>query len=188
MQDRPLARRDGVISSAVEEDLVIYDTDTHSAHCLTPRAAAVWELCDGRHTPQQIADQLDLDNAIVNQALAELERSALLNDPAPPGIARRTALKRIAQAGAAIIAAPMITTLAIPSAAAAASATGPTGSGPPGGPPPGTCNSPGTSCVAVYASFDCSGDSIYDTCPNGCKCQLALCIPGGFQPNPGACG
>ena len=144
MPDRPCARREGLISEHVENDLLVYDTQHKTAHSLTASAVSVWERCDGHHTIAQIARELELDRAIVEQAVAELEDCALLVEPAPEGVVRRAALKRIAQAGgAAIVATPLISSLAIPPAAAAAS---------------GTCSSVGKFCVLSYpTTSDCTG-------------------------------
>ena len=42
----------------VEEEVVLYDPRTDSAHVLNPTAAIVWWLCDGDHKVKDIAREL----------------------------------------------------------------------------------------------------------------------------------
>lgn len=42
----------------VGEEFAILDPRTHQLHILNPSAAAVWILCDGTLTADEIADQL----------------------------------------------------------------------------------------------------------------------------------
>jgi Coenzyme PQQ synthesis protein D (PqqD) len=125
MYDRPQARTEGVISELVADDLVIYDEVSQTAHSLSSAAASVWGLCDGKHSSQEIADQLSLELTIVERAVAELGECGLLGDrplaAASIGISRREAGKRLAQIGGAVFAAPLIYSVAVPAAAAAAS-------------------------------------------------------------------
>ena len=43
----PRARKEGLLEEAVGEELLLYDQDSHTAHCLSPIAACVWRHCDG---------------------------------------------------------------------------------------------------------------------------------------------
>ena len=51
---RPKARAEGVVVRELDEEVLVYDLDTHRAVCLNGAAAAVWRLCDGRRTPDDI--------------------------------------------------------------------------------------------------------------------------------------
>ena len=93
----PLARVEGIVSEWVAEELVIYDRNTRAAHALSAAAASVWELCDGRRSPEEIARELHLDRAIVAQAVAQLNQCGLLAQDPQDGISRRIALRRIAK-------------------------------------------------------------------------------------------
>ena len=42
----------------VEEEVVLYDPRSDSAHVLNPTAAVVWWLCDGDHKVKDIAREL----------------------------------------------------------------------------------------------------------------------------------
>jgi hypothetical protein len=158
MEHRPQARLEGIISEPVEMELVIYDEYNRAAHALTRSAASVWEMCDGRHTIEQIAGALDLDLAVVERSVAELRERALLIVVAADGLSRRTALRRLAIAGgAAVTAAPLISTVVIPPASAAAS----------------TCSVVGQACTVTFSGTGCTGSITYDTCSftPGCTCQ-----------------
>jgi hypothetical protein len=70
----------------VDDDLVLYDPRNDNAHILNGTAAVVWWLCDGEHTPEQIASELaglyELNPATVmtdvQTALASLEKARLV--------------------------------------------------------------------------------------------------------------
>jgi hypothetical protein len=54
----PLARRARIIVKKLRDEVLVYDLDRDKAHCLNRAAAAVWQCCDGRTTPAQIASKL----------------------------------------------------------------------------------------------------------------------------------
>jgi hypothetical protein len=124
MDEKPQARTEGLVFEWVGEELVVYDSASSDAHCLAPAVASIWERCDGRRSVEQIAGELALEPARVLEGLRELRDAALLERtlPVEAGISRRVAAKRLAQAGAAALSAPLIYTIAIPAAAAAQSA------------------------------------------------------------------
>ncbi|HLA38073.1 MAG TPA: PqqD family peptide modification chaperone [Candidatus Brocadiales bacterium] len=57
MKERPKIRID-LINETVEEEVVIYDPKNHNLHHLNPMAGVIWELCDGNHTPKEIAEEV----------------------------------------------------------------------------------------------------------------------------------
>jgi coenzyme PQQ synthesis protein D (PqqD) len=54
----PEACREGIITKEVDGELLIYNSARDRAHCLNSSAAAIWNLCDGRTTPSEIAHNL----------------------------------------------------------------------------------------------------------------------------------
>ena len=72
MRDRPKARTEGVLTEWVDQDLVIYDQLSQTAHSLSAAVAMVWEVCDGELGPDEIAERVSLDPAMVERALQEL--------------------------------------------------------------------------------------------------------------------
>jgi hypothetical protein len=51
-------RRGDVVSQPVGGETLLYDPAADAVHVLNATALAVWELCDGRHTPAQIEAEL----------------------------------------------------------------------------------------------------------------------------------
>jgi hypothetical protein len=110
----PRARQDGLIEEAVGEELLLYDRDSHTAHCLSPIAAHVWQHCDGEHDLAELAVLAGVSDDLVASALYDLREKNLL-DAEPtltqstiPGESRREAIGRVARYGAAAAAGSMI--------------------------------------------------------------------------------
>jgi hypothetical protein len=110
----PRARQDGLLEEAVGEELLLYDQDSHTAHCLSPIAACVWRHCDGEHDLAGLAQLVGTSEDLVAGALHELREKELLDtEPALtqstiPGESRREAIVRTARYGAAAAAGSMI--------------------------------------------------------------------------------
>jgi hypothetical protein len=137
------ARAEGLLVERIEDETVVYDLETKEAHCLKPLAAVVFERCDGKSTvgeiaafaEQQLGEPVSTDQ--VAGAVTQLEERGLLNVPLVVlngdrnGTSRREMLRKAGYTGAAVAAAPLITSLAAPTAAMAASsiATGCAGCG-----------------------------------------------------------
>jgi hypothetical protein len=110
----PLARRDGLLAEELGEELLLYDRDSHTAHCLSPIAACVWRHCDGEHGVTELADLAGASESLVADALRELrEKDLLAAEPqlmqsTVPGVSRREAIVRVARYGAAAAGASLI--------------------------------------------------------------------------------
>jgi hypothetical protein len=110
----PQARKDGLLLETLGEELLLYDRDSHTAHCLSPIAARVWRHCDGERDPTDLAVLAGVSESLVADALHELrEKDLLVAEPAlmqstVPGISRREAIGRAARYGAAAAAGSMI--------------------------------------------------------------------------------
>ena len=92
-------------------ELCVYDWDRNEVHALNPMAAAVWQLCDGRTTPDQIVARLPATlktpdaEALVWLSLSLLADAHLLASPiAVPsergGVSRRALIARLGKAAA----------------------------------------------------------------------------------------
>jgi hypothetical protein len=110
----PRARKGGLLEETVGEELLLYDRDSHTAHCLSPIAACVWRHCDGEHDAAELAELAGASESLVADALHELREKALL-DAEPelmqstvPGESRREAIGRAARYGAAAAAGSLI--------------------------------------------------------------------------------
>jgi hypothetical protein len=51
--ERPL-RKASVVSKKLGDESVLYDHETRAIHVLNPTAIIVWDLCDGKHTAEDI--------------------------------------------------------------------------------------------------------------------------------------
>jgi hypothetical protein len=110
----PRARQGGLLEEQVGQELLLYDREGHTAHCLSPIAACVWRHCDGEHDVTDLAKLAGASEDLVAGALHELhEKDLLLAEPelkqiTVPGESRREAIGRVARYGAAVTGASMI--------------------------------------------------------------------------------
>jgi hypothetical protein len=122
----PRARQDGLLEEAVGEELLLYDQESHIAHCLSPIAAYVWRHCDGERDLTDLAALAGASEDLVADALRELREKDLLDaEPTPiegtvPGESRREAIVRVGRYGVAAAAVPLVVsaTAATPAMAA----------------------------------------------------------------------
>lgn len=154
MREYPLARTEGLVVEALDDEVLVYDLERHRAHCLNGTAAVVWRGCDGKRSVDDLAALLGCEVGtpvsveLIRHALAELSRRRLLNEAAgvEPGLSRREMLRKAGLAGAAAVAAvPVIKSIVAPTAAQAS-----------------TCLGPGSSCSS--SSECCSGLCSGSTC------------------------
>ena len=159
----PRARQDALLEETVGEELLLYDQNSHTAHCLSPIAACVWRHCDGEHDIAELALLTGVSEGLVTGTLHELREKDLL-DAEPglmlstvPGESRREAIVRVGRYGAAAAAGSMIVSATAATPAMASS-----------GEEAGCCeciaaNKKGCICVA--------GGSTPKGCPEICKAE-----------------
>jgi len=91
-QDRP-TKKPSVISKKLGKETVLYDQETRAIHVLNPAGIIVWELCDGRHSPEDIEQALreefraDEQDGILEDVRRIIERfhsEGLLEGGTPP--------------------------------------------------------------------------------------------------------
>ncbi|HXC24100.1 MAG TPA: PqqD family protein [Solirubrobacteraceae bacterium] len=110
----PRARQDGLLEETVGEELLLYDQESHTAHCLSPIAACIWRHCDGQRDATELSELAGASESLVADALQELrEKDLLAGEPsltqsAVPGVSRREAIGRMARVGAAAAGASLI--------------------------------------------------------------------------------
>ena len=51
-------RKEQFVPEEMDDDLLLADFQGSQLHVLNPTAAAVWEMCDGQSTAEQMAGQL----------------------------------------------------------------------------------------------------------------------------------
>src|SRR5262245_11477416 len=125
----PLARAEELVVQELPDEVLVYDLKQHKAHCLNQTAAFVWNHCDGRSTPDQIAMLMEQEwHSPVSEdavwfTLNKLSKADLLQQKitlpqAKAGISRRSAIRRIG-IGAVMI--PAVISIVAPTAMAGAS-------------------------------------------------------------------
>lgn len=123
----PVARDEGLLIEHVADEVVVYDSDSKEAHCLSPLPAVVFTHCDGYRTVEQLAEVAsvklgeDVTTDRVMDAIAQLEERDLIKGSG--GLSRRQMLRKSAIAGGVVTAAPLISSVFAPAALAANSAT-----------------------------------------------------------------
>lgn len=117
---KPIARDKALVVEELGDELLVYDLDVKNAHCLTPLAASVWRLCDGKKTPEAMATQLDVEITEVQFALDELDRCDLLQTlkAKKGGLSRRDFGLKVTKVAAASATLPLILSIAAPAMAA----------------------------------------------------------------------
>lgn len=179
----PLARTNNLLITQVGEEVIVYDRERDTAHCLNAMAARVWHYCDGQNTVEDIAKLLEEDlevsadedvdwRGLVWLTLEELQRFYLiqeyLSQPISPvvqsagesRVSRRKMIKTATLVGGFAIGSmfPLVKSIVAPYPAMAA---------PPSPTPSVNCSgscekSPGS---GTYQSFNW-------TCPSNTNCFL----------------
>jgi hypothetical protein len=133
----PLARSHGLLTEALDGELLVYDLGGDIAVHLNTTAALVWRSCDGRRTVAElvtlVAEELGeaADEDVVLMALDNLSEHGLIisgyeeRNGAAVALSRRRFFRRVGVAGAAALNAPVVYSLVVPTAAAALSNGGP---------------------------------------------------------------
>src|SRR5438105_9135468 len=83
---RPRARNNGVLTTELDDELIVYDIESKWAHSLNLVAACVWRHCDGRRTMgdlQRVAS-VELGSLVEEEAIAlalrQLDQAHLLEE------------------------------------------------------------------------------------------------------------
>ena len=117
----PIARQEGLVIQEADREVLVYDVDTHKAHCLNQTAAFIWQSCDGKSSVDEIKVKLErafgknVDEDLIWLAIDQLgEKKLLQNSPSQrfSGQTRRDVLKKIGFA--TVIALPIVTSLVAP--------------------------------------------------------------------------
>ncbi|MBC7796220.1 MAG: PqqD family protein [Pyrinomonadaceae bacterium] len=160
----PTARRDGLVVQETPGEVLVFDTKSNKAMCLNETAASVWKHCTGENNLTDIAKLLEKEfsapvpEELVWLAIDQLGKDNLLQASetvaAPKGLSRREVIRRVGIA--AVVALPLVTSLAVPRAAYA-----------------GACSPtpiPAGNCAACPDGTPC------DTNPGTTTCQGGSCV------------
>ena len=81
---KPIARRKNLIVQKDTAELYIEDLISRKMIYLNPTSAFVWEQCDGKKEPNEIADEMGrelgvkVSEGVINMALERLSQECLL--------------------------------------------------------------------------------------------------------------
>lgn len=120
--DTAAPQRTNAISRQLEDELIIYDSETHRAYSLNHTAAAVWKSCDGKTTIAAMVTRLEetlpgIDKRMLLVTLIGLQKAGLLvkgTFPIDQGSfpSRRDIIRKIGKVAA--VALPVITSIVVP--------------------------------------------------------------------------
>jgi hypothetical protein len=161
---KPQARQIGLLVRELADEVVVYDQQRHTAHCLNRTAALVFRNADGRRTRAELSALPGLNAEVVEIALAQLAASGLLErrkaGSAPgSGVSRREAARRVGLAAAIVL--PAVITVVAPTPAEAAATCVSSCVGQPDGTRCDVCLG-GTSCATS------TNQCVSGTCTDGC--------------------
>jgi hypothetical protein len=151
-------RTQGLVIDDLPDEVLVYDLERQSAHCLNRTAALVWRSCDGNTSAAKIARRLELEldasfnEELVWMALGQLEKLHLLEQSVSvpsqfSHLSRRQLIRNLGLAAA--VALPVVTSIVVPTAVQAA-----------------TCQQSGNPCIP--SKLCCS--------PLGCNAGTGKCF------------
>jgi hypothetical protein len=122
---KPVARHDGVLTRELPGEMLVYERDSHRAHCLNRTAATVFTSADGSRSVADLARLLAPEadpaesEAVVEETLARLAEAGLLETATPSaGWSRRECVRRVGLAAAVLL--PVVASILVPAPAEAA--------------------------------------------------------------------
>lgn len=132
---KPRAKRSGLVSEQLDDELIVYDPDRDRGHCLNRTAALVWRHADGENSVAELAailrEELDpvADENLVWHALDRLNAARLLEEPLPRAAeqvraSRREFVRKVGLVGVASLLLPMVTSVTAPAPAQAQGGSG----------------------------------------------------------------
>ena len=161
---KPVARRKGLLTRELPDELLVYERDEHRAHCLNRTAAAVFANADGTRTVADLAlllapggDRIESE-AVVEEALARLAEAGLLEGgTGAAGWSRREVVRRVGIGAALLL--PAVASVVVPTPAEAAA----------------TCvtsclNQPDTTPCTCFNAPVCDATCISQSCSDGGGC------------------
>jgi hypothetical protein len=160
---KPVARRDGLLTRDLKDELLVYARDEHRAHCLNRTAATVFRNAAGTRSVAELARLLApradpaAGEAVVGETLDRLAEAGLLEGGPAAGWSRREVVRRVGL-GAAILV-PAIVSIVAPAPAEAAATCVSTCVG----------KADGTPC-SCYSANPCTATCVSESCSDGGSC------------------
>ena len=128
MKQKPKARTNDLVIQNAENEILIYDISDNKGFCLNETSGAIWQLCDGELSIEQIANKLTTQmNTFVSEdfvllGITQLTKDGLLEtktDTPNSNLSRRKLVKKVGFAS--LVALPLISSVVAPKAVAAQS-------------------------------------------------------------------
>jgi len=126
-----LARTDNIFIQSLPSEVILYDGNSHRAHCVNETVFKVWQNADGSKSVDELAKLMSRDlNAtcsreIVLLALEDLRTANLLQDVAAPKNvelpSRRDIARKLSIGGLSLSLLPFIASMVVPTPAMARS-------------------------------------------------------------------
>lgn len=177
--NNPIARKEKLVVQEMPDEVLVYDLNTHKAHCLNKTAAFVWSCCDGGVSAAEIANLSNeegpepITEEMVWLAIKQLSKANLLENTvvvpvAVPHVSRRAMLSKLGLAAAVTL--PLVSTILVPTAVQAGASCASCiifGSG--GGRAnicPSACGSTQGACYNNSSCNGAGGQFPNDTCDN----------------------
>jgi len=161
---KPVARRDGLLTRELADEVLVYERNEHRAHCLNRTAATVFRNADGTRTVADLALLLAPEGdraaaeSVVAEALARLAEAGLLeSEPPASGWSRREMVRRVGIGAALLL--PVVASVVAPTPAEAAATCVSSCTGKPNGTP----------CTCFVAN-PCTATCVTDLCSDGGGC------------------
>ena len=82
---KPL-RKDGVVVKKLGEECLLYDTQAEAVHVVNLVGEFVWGLCDGTHSPDDMAQAVRRDHDVPDGTDVRADIDAILDDFAKLGL------------------------------------------------------------------------------------------------------
>jgi hypothetical protein len=105
----PRRRTDNLVIRELDDETLVYDTESDEAHCLNQTAALVWKHCDGKTNAREAVQSLQsalgvpVGTDIVWLAVKQLERFHLVEgSQKSPSVSRRALVLKYAPAALAL--------------------------------------------------------------------------------------
>ena len=116
-------QRTNAISRQLDDELIVYDAESHQAHSLNHTAATVWKSCNGKTKVAEMVAKLQkvlpgIDNRILLVTLIKLQEAGLLTEGASSSRSqvgfpsRRDVIRKMGKAVA--VALPVVTSIVVP--------------------------------------------------------------------------
>lgn len=179
-ESNPRGLFSNIVVQNLEDELLIYNLETHQAYSLNSISARIWNLCDGNHNVSDISRKLSRDShqavpeELVVFALNDFQKENLLSAPWKPEaefskLSRREVIRKVGFTSMAAL--PVITSLIAPTAAHAASTCPLAARG-----VSCTCsNGAGSSCASAACAAGCTCSNLGALNTGGGGLRLGSC-------------